>query len=95
MALLAGGFGSSSREVTPALEYLETIDPEAQLAFFWRAAVFLNIPEMRHLVGGDAAYLWKNRRRIGVHKDYPAPFFLLKLIRFAQVPTRECGRLDP
>lgn len=86
MALLAGGFGPSSREVTPALEYLETIDPEAQLAFFWRAAVFLNIPEMRHLVDGDAAYLWKNRRRIGVHKDYPAPFFLLKLIRFAQVP---------
>jgi hypothetical protein len=86
MALLAGGFSPNSREVTPAIRYLETIDPEVQLAFFWRAAVFLNIPEMGHLVDGDAAYLWKNRRRIGVHKDYPAPFFLLKLIRFAQVP---------
>jgi len=28
-------------------------------------------------------YLWEFRRRVGVHRDYPTPFFLLKIMRFA------------
>jgi hypothetical protein len=90
--LLCCGFASSDRCVKPGLDFLAGIDKEANVSFFWRGGVFLNIPGYESLVAEDIAYIWKYRTRIGAHKDYPVPFFLLKLLRFA--PPTVKSRVD-
>lgn len=88
MTLLSVGFSPNGTVLTPALEFLTTLDGDAQISFFWRSATLLNLPEHRSIVEADAKFIWQHRRRIGVHKDYPVPFFLLKLLRFAEPPLQ-------
>lgn len=83
MSLLAVGFPAKSRALSPALAFLANLDQDTQVSFFWRSATFLNLRDYEQVVRSDAEFLWNHRRRIGVHKDYPVPFFLLKLLRFA------------
>lgn len=91
-ALLCCGFSPSDHCISPGLGFLSKIDKDANVSFFWRAGVFLNIPGYEALVADDIAYIWKFRTRIGAHKDYPVPFFLLKLLRFA--PTTLSTSID-
>src|SRR5579862_4423569 len=83
MALLSLGCAPNSPLIQPALEYLANLDTDTNVNFYWRAGTFLNIEGYEGLVQHDMEYLWSYRARIGAHKDYPAPFFLLKLLRFA------------
>jgi len=82
MTLLAIGFSPNSKILSRAIKYLVNIDKEEILSFFWRAGPLLNLPDYQSLVKEDMEYIWQFKRRVGVHKDYPIPFFLLKLIRF-------------
>lgn len=83
MTLLSVGFSPSSDLVRAAINYLITIDTDIHVNFFYRSGVLLNLPQHRSIVAEDIEYLWKYRRRIGVHKDYPTMYFLLKLIKFS------------
>jgi hypothetical protein len=82
MTLLCVGFPPDAVAVAPGLKFLADIDTERHISFFWRSGVLLNIPEYHDIVVRDINYIWSHRRRIGVHRDYPVPFFLLKLLRF-------------
>lgn len=84
MALMAVGFSPKSPILANAIDYLVNIDKDTIVSFFWRAGTLLNIPDYVHVVQSDMEYLWQYRKRVGVHKDYPVPFFLLKLTRFIQ-----------
>jgi len=83
MALLSTGFSPNSRLLSRGIEYLANINKEELIFFFWRAGTLLNIDSYSDLVKSDMEYMWTYRRRLGVHKDYPIPFFLFKLYRFA------------
>jgi hypothetical protein len=83
MALLAVGFSPDSEALSSAIKYLVNLDKEQNVSFFYRAGPLLNLPSHSTLVREDMKYLGEFRRRVGVHKDYPPPFFLLKIIRFA------------
>ena len=87
MTLLAVGLPPDSELLRPALEFLSRIDTDRHVSFFWRSGPLLNLPDYADLVRSDMEYIWKNHRRIGAHKDYPIPFFLLKLVRFCDPPA--------
>src|ERR1700730_15120978 len=53
MALMTAGLSPDSPMIAPALDYLENIDKEKNLAFFWRSGVFCNIPKYTKLVEED------------------------------------------
>ena len=83
MTLLSVGVSSDSKILSRAFEYLEKLTDDEVLTFFWRSGAFLNIERYNEIVVSDMEYIWKNcRRGTGTHKDYPAPFFLLKLFKF-------------
>jgi hypothetical protein len=82
MALTAVGVPPNSSILRAAITYLVNIDKDKVVSFFWRAGPLLNLPEYNTLVKDDMEFLWRFRKRIGAHKDYPVPFFLLKLTRF-------------
>jgi hypothetical protein len=86
LTLLAVGFSPYATLVRPTLEYLAEIDTDRYTSFFWRAGPLLNLPGYEDLVESDMNYIWANRRRIGSHKDYPIPMFLLKLLLFSDPP---------
>lgn len=86
MALMTVGISADSPVIAPALKYLENLDKEQHLSFFWRSGVFCNIPQYASIVSEDATYIWKFRKRVAVHPNYPVLFFLLKLLRFSK-PT--------
>ncbi|HMO81177.1 MAG TPA: hypothetical protein PKA76_15325 [Pirellulaceae bacterium] len=86
MSLLAIGFPPDSELIGPAIDYLVDIDTETQVTFFYRSGVLLNLNAYQSIVRKDAEYLWNYRRRIGVHRDYPTLYFLLKLMKFAEPP---------
>lgn len=88
MALLALGIPPDSWAIKQSLQYLAEINDDSELHFFWRCGPLLNIKGFEHAVEKDMVYMWKFRQRIGVHKDYPIPFFLLKLLRFADPPFK-------
>jgi len=88
MALLAVGFSPDSHAVSSAIKYLAKLDKEQQVSFFYRSGALLNLPQYSFIVQEDVEYLWEFRRRVGVHRDYPTPFFLLKLLRFANPKLR-------
>lgn len=88
MTPLCIGCPPESSMVRPAIEFLATLDVDRYTTFFWRAGTLLNLPEYRELVENDVQYVWSYRKRIGGHRDYPIPFFLLKLIRFADPPLQ-------
>jgi hypothetical protein len=83
MALLGVGFSPDSEVISSAINYLVTLDKEKNLTFFYRSGALLNIGKYSSIVKEDVEYLWKYRKRIGVHKDYPTFFFWLKLLKFA------------
>lgn len=84
MALLSTGFPADSPALQAALNYLARLDTDKHVSFFWRAGTLLNIDTYVETVIHDMEYVWSYRHRIGVHKDYPVPFFLLKLMRFIE-----------
>jgi hypothetical protein len=84
MALMAVGLSPDSEAVLPALQYLVGVDADSVISFYWRAAPLLNLELYADTVREDLEYMWRYRRRIGAHRDYPAPFFLLKLLRFIE-----------
>lgn len=83
MTLMSVGFAPSSKKLNRALEYLSSLDKDTNLTFFYRSGPFLNLDSYRDLVAQDVEYLWKFRDRIGVHRDYPTIYFLLKVLKFA------------
>lgn len=85
MTLLGVGFSYDSYILQRAVSYLASLDHNNQISFFWRAGTLLNIPKYKQIVQHDANYIWSNRKRIGVHPNYPLPFFLLKLVLFNQL----------
>jgi len=87
MTLFSVGFTYQSYAVNQGLDFLENIDTEKHISFFWRAGTLLNIPRYQGVVKHDIEYIWKHKRRIGVHRDYPIPFYLLKLLRFVENPA--------
>jgi hypothetical protein len=88
MALQSVGFSSDISLLRKPLAFLRDIDQDRNVAFFWRAAAFLNVPTYEKEVIHDIEFIWRYRQRIGAHRDYPVPFFLLKMIRFAIVKKR-------
>lgn len=88
MTLLCIGVAPTSSLVARAMAYLATIDQEKNLSFFWRSGVFCKLPGYSNLVKEDIEYIWRYRRRVAVHKDYPVLFFLLKLLRFTEGTVR-------
>ncbi len=85
MTLLSIGVPSDSKLLSRAFDYLNKLTDNEMLTFFWRAGTFLNISRYNGTVSSDMEYIWENcRRGTGTHKDYPAPFFLLKLLRFSK-----------
>lgn len=86
MTLLSAGFSPSSEFISSSLNYLATIDKDKNISFFWRCGPLLNIQQYDDIVRQDIEYMWRYKRRVAVHKDYPVPFFLLKLIRFKDDP---------
>jgi hypothetical protein len=83
MALLSIGFSPNSEILSSAINYLANLDTEKMVTFFYRSGALLNLNSYRSIVKEDTEYLWKFRNRIGVHRDYPTFFFLLKLLKFA------------
>lgn len=86
MSLLSIGLTHGSSLLKRAIDYLVTLDTDNNISFFWRSGVLLNIEDYEPTVHHDMEHMWRFRKRVGVHKDYPVPFFLLKLLRFAK-PT--------
>jgi nucleoside 2-deoxyribosyltransferase len=85
MALFSVGFSSESPQLSKPLEYLVKQNEDEQVSFFWRAGTLLNIKKYNDLVCNDIEYIWKYTGRTGAHKDYPIPFFLLKLVKYLDV----------
>jgi len=83
MALLAVGFSPNSQALSLAIKYLANLDKDKYVSFFYRSGALLNLPLYSSAVQEDMKYLWEYRKRVGVHRDYPTPFFLLKVLRFA------------
>lgn len=83
MALFSIGCSPESPILAPAIEYLINLDTDKNITFFWRAGTLLNLPKFDSVITHDMEYIWSFRNRIGVHKDYPVPFYLLKLLKFS------------
>ncbi len=95
MSLFAVGLTHSSDLLKRAVEYLLALDTDKHVSFFWRSGTLLNISTHSSLIKNDMEHMWTFRRRVGVHKDYPVPFFLLKLLRFANPkPSLAFGESD-
>src|SRR5438309_10362158 len=82
MALQSVGYAPNSSLINTAIQFLIKLKTDKQVSFYWRAGSLLNITKYHDVVIKDMEYIWSFRNRIGVHKDYPLPFFLLKLLQF-------------
>lgn len=91
MTLMATGIQPTSELVKPALDYLAKLDTSRVTTFFWRSGPLLNVDGYQHIVSHDVSYLARLRERAGGNPNYPAPFFLLKLLRFSDDPANQDG----
>ena len=79
---MAAGIQPSSPLIHPAFSFLLNIDEKRLTTFFWRSGPLLNVEGYEAIVQKDIDHLSKLRERAGGNPNYPAPFFLLKLLRF-------------
>lgn len=84
MTLLAVGIRPENNLLTQPIAYLKNLDTTRYTTFFYRIGPLLNLPGYESLVSSDITYLLRTRERAGGHPNYPAPFFLLKSLRFKQ-----------
>ena len=88
MTMMAAGILPRSNLLTPALEFLSNIDTKRVTTFFWRSGPLLNVVGYENIVEHDIDHLIRLRERAGGNPNYPAPFFLLKLLRFCTTKYR-------
>ncbi|WP_316859778.1 hypothetical protein [uncultured Cohaesibacter sp.] len=84
MTLMAAGLQPTSELLKPALEYLADLNTKRLTTFFWRSGPLLNVAQYENIVNHDIEYLFSKKERAGGNPDYPALFFLLKLLRFKE-----------
>lgn len=94
MTLMAAGVAPTSSTLRPALDFLSHLDTQRQTTFYWRSGPLLNVEGYEEIVAHDAQYLARVKGRASGNPDYPAPFFLLKLIRFYEGPLALGASLD-
>lgn len=82
MTLLSVGVRAESEALSRALTWLANLDIQRTTTFYWRSGPLLNVVGFDHIVRHDIEHIWKHKGRAGGNPSYPAPFFLLKLIRF-------------
>lgn len=82
MTLMAAGVSPRSWVLEPALTWLAQIDVTRITTFYWRSGPLLNVTGYEDVIRHDAAHIWRFKGRAGGNPSYPAPFFLLKLVRF-------------
>lgn len=86
MTLLASGVNPDSKILKGALDMLSGLSIDRQTTFFYRAGPMLNLPGYERIVEHDIQHLARTSVRAGGNPYYPAPFFLLKLLRFSAPP---------
>ncbi|MDT0390620.1 hypothetical protein [Streptomyces dubilierae] len=84
MTLMAVGVAPDSDILTRSLRYLADLDTERHTTFYWRSGPLLNVRGYERIVQSDIEHIARFKYRAGGNPNYPAPFFLLKLIRFAE-----------
>lgn len=87
MTLLAAGVSPDGPVLAPPIKFLREMDTDRQTTFFYRAGPLLNLPDATDIVNHDIRHLAKTQARAGGNPSYPAPFFLLKVLRFS-TPSR-------
>ena len=88
MTMMAASVLPKSSLLTPALDFLSNIDTKRVTTFFWRSGPLLNVGGFENVVEHDIDHLIRLRERAGGNPNYPAPFFLLKLLRFCATNYR-------
>lgn len=84
MTLMAAGFQPESKTLKPAMGYLSELNTKRHTTFFWRSGPLLNVDGYERVVSNDIDHLLRLRERAGGSPEYPAMFFLLKLLRFQE-----------
>ncbi len=81
---MAVGVAPDSEILARPLRYLADLDTERHTTFYWRSGPLLNVHGYERTVQSDIEHIARFKYRAGGNPNYPAPFFLLKLIRFAE-----------
>lgn len=82
MTLMSVGIPPNSTLVQPSLDFLSSLDRNRMTTFFWRIAPLLRVPGYEDTVAEDIEHLVGLMERSGGNPNYPAPFFLLKVLKY-------------